>query len=32
MLLVFGAYLLVYPILMSEFRPGRKRRDVEEEA
>jgi uncharacterized sodium:solute symporter family permease YidK len=32
MLLVFGAYLLVYPILMSEFRPSRKRRDVEEEA
>ena len=32
MLLVFGAYLLVYPILMSEFRPGKKRKGVEEEA
>ncbi len=32
MLLVFGAYLLVYPILMSEFRPTKKRRDAEEEA
>jgi len=32
MLLVFGAYLLVYPILMSEFRPSKKRRGAEEEA
>lgn len=32
MLLVFGAYLLVYPILMSEFRPRKKRRSAEEEA
>jgi uncharacterized membrane protein len=32
MLLVFGAYLLVYPILMSEFRPSKKRKGAEEEA
>lgn len=29
--LVFGTYLLAYPVLMSEFRPGRKRRGTGEE-
>lgn len=27
MALVFGAYLLAYPLLMSEFRPRRRRED-----
>jgi purine-cytosine permease-like protein len=30
--MVFVAYLIVYPVLMSEFRPRRKRRGAEEEA
>lgn len=32
MLIVLVAYLLVYPVLMSEFRPRRKGRGTEEEA
>ncbi|HKI57544.1 MAG TPA: hypothetical protein VKB31_10390 [Trueperaceae bacterium] len=30
--MVFAAYLIVYPVLMSEFRPKKQRRGAEEEA